>query len=94
VPSKVLTYFCSQRPLLASIELENHAARLIVNQEAGFAARPGDTAAFLSNAQQLFEQPKLRMSMGQRARQYAESNFDIHPITDQFEKILTDRYSA
>jgi colanic acid biosynthesis glycosyl transferase WcaI len=94
VPSKVLTYLCSQRPLLASIEPENHAARLIVNEEAGLVARPGNLAEFISYAQQLFEQPKMRMSMARRARRYAESNFDIHQITDQFEKILTKRYPA
>lgn len=94
VPSKVLTYLCSQRPLLASIEPENHAARLIVDAEAGLVARPGDTSQFLSYAQQLFEHSEMRTSMGQRARLYAESNFDIHPITDRFEKILSNGYPA
>jgi glycosyltransferase involved in cell wall biosynthesis len=94
VPSKVLTYLCSQRALLASIEPDNHAARLILDGEAGLVARPGNSADFLANAQKLFEQPSLRISMAQHARRYAESNFEINPITDQFENIIANQLTT
>lgn len=88
VPSKVLSYFCAQRPVLAAISDENLAARLIVEQDAGLVVPPNDVEAFLIAAQSLVQNPEMRAAHGHHARAYAERHFDIQKIGDQFENIL------
>jgi glycosyltransferase involved in cell wall biosynthesis len=88
VPSKVLTYLCAGRPLLAAIPPENLAARLVRREGAGYAAAPGDRAAFLAAAATLAADPALRAAMGAKALDYAAKTFDIAAIARRFEAIL------
>jgi colanic acid biosynthesis glycosyl transferase WcaI len=88
VPSKVLSYLCAGRPLLAAIPLENLAARLIRQSGAGFVADPSDVEGFLAAARSLLAEEGLRRDFGERARHHAEVNFDIHRITDRFEAVF------
>lgn len=88
VPSKVLTYLCAGRPLLVAIPPENLAARLVLRESAGFAAAPGDRAAFLAAASRLAAEPALRATMGAKALDYAAKTFDIAAIARRFEAIL------
>jgi colanic acid biosynthesis glycosyl transferase WcaI len=88
VPSKVLTYLCAGRPLLASIPDENLAARLIQGSGAGLVAEPSDVEGFLAAAGSLLAEEGLRRDFGARARHHAEVNFDIRRITDQFEAVF------
>ncbi|HJQ58522.1 MAG TPA: glycosyltransferase family 4 protein [Vineibacter sp.] len=88
VPSKVLTYLCAGRPLLAAMPAENLAARTISRQEAGLVVAPQDTQGFVAASQRLIDDPALRAQLGARARAYAERTFDIERITDRFERVL------
>lgn len=94
VPSKVLTYLCTGRPILASIPPENLAARILTSAGAGLVSTPGDTAGFLANAKRLADSPELRREMGAKARAYAEATFDIGTIGDRFEKLIGDAAKA
>lgn len=88
VPSKVLTYLCASRPLLAAVPLENLAARLIVRNDAGLAVAPGDVAGFLAAAERLAGDPELRARMGKNGLDYAARTFDIDAIGARFAAIL------
>jgi glycosyltransferase involved in cell wall biosynthesis len=88
VPSKVLSYLCAGRPLLAAIPGENLAARLIRRSGAGLVVDPTDTAGFLAGAKRLLVEDSLRVEFGERARSYAEATFDIQSITDRFEAVF------
>jgi glycosyltransferase involved in cell wall biosynthesis len=88
VPSKVLSYLCAGRPLLAAIPGENLAARLIRGTGAGIVVDPRDTAGFLAGARRLLAEESLRVKLGDRARSYAEATFDIQSITDRFEAVF------
>lgn len=88
VPSKVLSYFCAGRPILAAIPENNLAARLIVREKAGLVASPGDEASFVSEAKQLAEDADLRARMGKNALDYARETFDIGAIADRFEAVF------
>ena len=85
VPSKVLTYVCAARPLLASMPRENLAARTIERAGAGIVTTPGDAAAFVSSAELLYNDATTRTAMGRAARTFAETNFRIEMIADRFE---------
>lgn len=90
VPSKVLTYLCGARPLLASVPADNLAARVLERSGGGVVVEPGDTRAFLAAAEALLDDPSRRAELGKRARTYAETSFDIDVIAGRFEKVLEE----
>jgi glycosyltransferase involved in cell wall biosynthesis len=88
VPSKILTYLCAGRPILASVPPENLAARVLARARAGIAVAPGDGAGFLAAAEDLAGHPERRTALGNNALDYAAKTFDIRAIGDRFEAIL------
>jgi len=86
VPSKVLSYLCAGRPLLASMPPENLAARTIVGNQAGIVAPPQDDDVFVDAAKELYRDKELRMRLGKSARGYAERTFQIETIADRFDE--------
>jgi len=88
VPSKVLSYLCAARPLLASMPAENLAARTIVGNDAGLVTSPMDDEAFLAAARTLSNDDELRRRLGKSARAYAEHTFDIETIADKFSQVF------
>jgi len=88
VPSKVLSYLCAGRPLLAAVPLENLAARTIDRAGAGLVVPPTDAEAFLLAAKRLRNEPSLRLTCGARARGYAEATFATATITDRFLDVI------
>jgi len=88
VPSKVLSYFCAARPILASIPSENLAARTIRKAQAGLTVSPGNTEEFINAAIEMRAEQEKRSQWGMAGRAYAETAFDIEQITDKFEAIL------
>lgn len=88
VPSKVLSYMCAGRPLLAAIPAENLAAMVVRQSGGGIVVDPHDAEGFLAGGRRLLDDGKLRCELGQRARRYAETNFDIARIANQFEAVF------
>ncbi len=90
VPSKILSYLCAGRPVLISLPMQNLAARVVSRAGAGYICNPGDDAAFLNHAQNLYEDREACAKMGLNARVYAEVTFDIKHIAGVFESVLRD----
>jgi glycosyltransferase involved in cell wall biosynthesis len=88
VPSKVLTYLCAGRPVLAAIPADNVAARVVARSGGGIVVPPRDTRAFVAAAQELSADSERRAELGRAARSYAEATFDLDGITDRFEEVL------
>lgn len=88
VPSKILSYFCAGRPILAAMPSANLAARRIRSSGAGVVVTPDDAAAFVAAAEQLRSQPARRDIMAVNARAYAEKTFCIDEIASRFETVL------
>jgi glycosyltransferase involved in cell wall biosynthesis len=93
VPGKVLSHFCAERPQVAAVPLINRAAKVIQESGGGYAIPVGDDSAFIDAVQRLVDDDNLRREMGRRAREYAETAFDIRKIGQRFEEILTAAYS-
>jgi glycosyltransferase involved in cell wall biosynthesis len=93
VPSKVLTYLCAGRPVLAALPRENLATRTIEDAGAGIVIDTGDGRAFLSSATRLRTEPGTGVAMGQAARRYAERAFRIDVIAQRFESALKEATS-
>lgn len=88
VPSKVLSYLCAGRPILAAIPRENLAARTIDRAGAGLVVPSTDEESFLVAAKQLRVDERLRVTQGGNARAYAEATFDTDVITDRFQAVI------
>jgi len=88
VPSKVLTYLCAQRPILAAIPEENLSAKIITHNHAGIIVSPGKIKDFLKKAEELLGDTDIRKKMGTCARTYAETHFNIEEITTSFEEVI------
>ena len=89
VPSKVLTYLCAGKPILAAMPPENLATRIIEKAGAGIVEKPGEVGAFVSAGRWLQSDPGLRRRAGIDARSYAENTFDIGRVADAFVAVLT-----
>ena len=87
VPSKVLTYQCAGKPILAAMPAGNLAARIIANEGSGICVEPDNITGFLNAARQLRQDAALRQRCGEKARAYAERHFDIQKIAYRFEEI-------
>lgn len=88
VPSKVLSYLCSGRPLVLSVPASNLAAKIVAGCGAGTALDPQDQDGFVRAIKQLLDDPDKRVAAGRAARDYAEQTFDISKIADRFETIF------
>lgn len=88
VPSKVLSYHCAGRPILASVPSANLAARTIADAGSGLTVEPDDADGFVAAARRLLGDPDLRHDLGTRARAHAEAAFDVHRIGDRFDAIF------
>lgn len=88
VPSKVLTYHCAGRALLAALPAENLAARIIEHEHSGIVVSPADHGAMVAAGRKLIDDEDLCRSMGEMARNYAVRTFDINTIGDRFETII------
>jgi glycosyltransferase involved in cell wall biosynthesis len=88
VPSKISSYLCAGRPILAALPPENLSARIIAKAQAGIAVSPGDEAGFLAAADRLAGEATARARFGNNALDYAAKTFDIRAIGDRFESIL------
>lgn len=88
VPSKVLSYVCAGRPVLAAVPKDNDVARLLESTGAGVVCSPTNPRRFARMAQDLLGRPPERREMGSRGRAFAERAFDIVGIADRVESVL------
>lgn len=88
VPSKVLTYMCAGRPVLAVMDPANAASKLLIENDAGVVLGPAGESRIDKVVRQLLDDPERMMRMGAAARAFAERSFDIQAIADRFERVL------
>jgi colanic acid biosynthesis glycosyl transferase WcaI len=84
VPSKILSYLCSGRPIVLSAPRANLSSRTIENAGAGMVVSAELREEFVPAAINLLDEPDRRMKCGRAARAYAERQFRIESIADRF----------
>jgi glycosyltransferase involved in cell wall biosynthesis len=87
-PSKVLTYLCAGRAQVGAIPEVNRAARVIRESGGGVSVPPLDSQVFLDAVDRLVADPAERAGLGRMARLYAEREFDIRRLGEEFEGYL------
>jgi putative colanic acid biosynthesis glycosyltransferase WcaI len=88
VPSKILSYHCAGRPILAAVPPSNLAARIVSEAQSGVVVDPTSSSEFVFTAERLLDDAPTREAMGTSARAYAERVFDIDTIGDRFERVM------
>lgn len=88
VPSKVLTYLCAQKPIVAAMPLTNLSAGLVQDNHVGYCVSSDDEAGFCRQLEVLVNDRLLREELGRNGRAYAEKTFDIHRIGSEFLKVF------
>jgi glycosyltransferase involved in cell wall biosynthesis len=88
VPSKVLTYLCSSRPILGVLPPDNSVAEILSTQEAGVVVDPADRQRVAKEAAALLDDAERRRRMGEAGRAYAERTFSPETAADQFLEVF------
>jgi glycosyltransferase involved in cell wall biosynthesis len=88
VPSKILSYLCAGRTVLAVVPADNLGRRLVEREGTGVGIGPGDDARLIELVRTFHAAPQRLVRYATRARHYAESAFAIGPIADRFEAII------
>ena len=90
VPSKVLTYLCSNRPIILSVSSDNLAVKTIEESNAGYFIDPGSIDQLVDKIKILSDNPELQSILGINGRLYAEANFNISKIGNRFIKLFNN----
>lgn len=88
VPSKVFSYLCAGRPILAAVPSDNQASEVLRTSGAGICVGPTDAEGLSAAATNLLSDPERCARMGRNGLEYAFENFDRGRIADRFERLL------
>jgi len=75
VPSKLIAYMLSGRPVLAAVAENSDTARIIQQAECGVFVPPEEPMAIASEIRHLMQVPEKLKQMGESARFYTQKNF-------------------
>lgn len=88
VPSKILTYMCFKRPVVAAVPAENLSARIVQQSNGGKIVNPKNSDELVAVVDQFVRDASLREKLGNNAFNYAKNKFNIDEITNTFEEII------
>ena len=88
VPSKVLTYLCTGKPIVAAMPVSNLASRILLESGAGIVVEPGNAHMFTDAVHSVLADDTIRCQMGHNAQAYAEDHFNIDSIATRFEEVI------
>jgi colanic acid biosynthesis glycosyl transferase WcaI len=86
LPSKLLGMFASGRPIVVQADQDTELAKVIETR--GIVVPPDNHAALAEAINNLRNNKKLRLQLGQSGRSYAEENLDIGTILRKVETYL------
>jgi glycosyltransferase involved in cell wall biosynthesis len=89
VPSKALSYLCAGRPIVISAPQHNLAAKIIKEAKAGIVVDPNDQLGFVAAVKNYMDCPRVATQAGLNGRAYAEQEFNIEHISNQFERVFS-----
>jgi glycosyltransferase involved in cell wall biosynthesis len=89
VPSKVLSYLCVGRPIVLAAAESNLASKIVTSSGGGIVTSPNNVEEFCAAVLELLKNPEEASRLGENARQYAESTFDITKVGNAFESVLS-----
>jgi colanic acid biosynthesis glycosyl transferase WcaI len=94
VPSKVLTYLCSNRAIVGVLPPDNSVAEILSNHGAGIVVDPADQKLVAGVVARLLNEEDLCRDMARAGRGYAERTFSPERAADQFIGVFGDLVSV
>jgi colanic acid biosynthesis glycosyl transferase WcaI len=88
-PSKLLHYLAAGRPVLAAVNDQSVAARIVAASGGGVVIRPEDPEMLANAVKKLSADPGLRAELGRRGRAYAEEMFARDRQLASWEAVVT-----
>ncbi|MGQ9854624.1 MAG: glycosyltransferase family 4 protein [Candidatus Oleimicrobiaceae bacterium] len=88
VPSKILSIMAAGRPVVAAVDLNGDAPRLIEQAQCGFCVPSEDPHALAEAVLLLYRDPSLREELGRNGRQYAEEHLSLQACVGRYEELL------
>ncbi len=88
MPSKIQVLLASGRAIIASVPANGTAARAIEKSGGGLVVPPEDADALASAIENLYLNPQLVKSLGERGREYAKKVYNFEFILDRYEELL------
>lgn len=88
VPSKLISYFATSRPVICSANQKSAVARAVLEASAGLIVPPGDALAIAQAIMELEREPERVRQMGRNARRYYEEHFTLDRAYPQFLELL------
>jgi glycosyltransferase involved in cell wall biosynthesis len=90
LPSKLLAYMASARPVLAAAHSQSTTAGLVGLASCGVVAEPGRPEALAAAIQSMASSKYDLEAMGRRGRAYAEAHFDRRTVFDRWDDLLAE----
>lgn len=84
VPSKILSVMAAGRPVVASMNLDGDAPRLIEEAQCGYALPPGNPQALADAVLSLYRDAALRERLGRNGRRYAEQHLSAQAGAERY----------
>ena len=88
LPSKLTSYFCAERPIIAASPAEGGTALELVRSGGGIVVRPEDPASLLDSVIELAKDTETAQELGRAGRVYAESRLTAHTALARLEEVL------
>ena len=90
IPSKLISYFASGRPVVCAAPRDSTVSRIVVQSGAGVVVESGAAAALASAISDLFLCPADTERMGRAGREYFERHFTLDRAHLQFSALLRE----
>ena len=88
VPSKVLTYLCTRRAILAVMPRDNSVARILDQNGAGVVVDPAERDKVAVHTLRMLGDDAYREQLAASGRRYAEATFSPDVAADRFESVF------
>lgn len=94
MPSKIPVLLASGRPTIASVPATGTAARVIRRSGGGIIVAPEAPSALATAVLNLYTNPMLATTLGQKARQFAVEHYSLEQALDKYETLFSDAIST
>ncbi len=84
VPSKMLSIMAAGKPLIACMNLEGDASKIVEQAQCGFVFSAGDHEKLAKAILKLYASPELRERYGKNGRCYCVENFSLNVCADKY----------
>ena len=77
-------------PIIASMNLNGDAPKLIEKANAGYTVPAGDYKSMSEKILLLFKNKELKEELGKNGRKYIEENLSVRTAADKYEKLFQE----